>query len=690
MTTRVEDWGFSRDESGGLCIADCRAEELAARYGTPLTVFDEAALRRRARNFRTTFEAAYPGPVDVHFALKCNSTPAVVAAVLDEGLAPEVCTTYEWELARRLGARASSILINGPAKDELIELALEAGSGLIVIDGPGELDHLEQRAASRNCPVEVLLRVNPNIVPKGMNRATATASRSGSVFGFDLETGEVLEALRRLKDSRFLRFLGFHTHVGTGIRKADEHAKALEPVIQLVISAHELGLETKILDVGGGFGIPTSRELTTREFLAYQSIGWLPGPPDPDEAATPEDFARSISDSVSRGFRRCGLPLPRLVLEPGRSLVSQAGVLLVRVARIKERPGLDPWAITDGGAGTVAFPLYYEYHEILLARAPHAPANQRYSLVGSCCHSADWLYRRKRMPTLQEGDVLAVCDAGAYFTVQERGFGTPRPPVVFARDGRARIVRRRETFEDMIGRDLHWVQAREDTFSPAGGEEENAPQGSRSPERLCHLQPSDAEAVSALARDAFGDHPFYTEVLGLDAGALAVYWQAFFRFALRDPSVRVFGLRLESGLAAAVAIADDHFPTQRAYLSFLGVLRRRLGFRALVRYLRFAFAYQKFMTRPGPHDGGEVRGLWLMASPTAKGAGYGAELVRQSLQLLREEGRDVVTALVDGRDRRLHGFYQRLGFVECGRGALRGCPALRLEHPLGEVAPCEP
>jgi diaminopimelate decarboxylase len=197
------------------------------------------------------------------------------------------------------------------------------------------------------------------------------------------------------------------------------------------------------------------------EFLVYQATGRLPNAPDPSRFPPVSRFAEVIAEEIVRGCRRSGWPLPKIVVEPGRAVVSGAGLLLVTVGSIKTRAGVIPWAITDGGAGTVAFPLFYEYHEVLHCRAPLSPRTRRYSLVGPVCHSADWIYRNKRMPELAPGDVLAVCDAGAYFLPQESNFGFPRPPVVAVADGRARLLRRRETFDDLVLRDLGWEGSRE-------------------------------------------------------------------------------------------------------------------------------------------------------------------------------------------------------------------------------------
>lgn len=469
MKTRVRDWGFALAAKGSLAIGGSAAGDLARTFGTPLHVIDEDGLRRRARSLRNAFAAAWPGDLDLHFAMKCNSTPGIVRIVLEEGFFPEVGTPYEWELARRLGVDGAEIIVNGPNKGCLIEDAVREGA-ILVADGPEDLEAIlrasevvarrrrDARLAADPDP-RVLLRVNPDCVPKGMNRATATGSRRASVFGFDLAAGEVERALERLAAVRGkapLRYAGLHCHVGTGIGFPGDYRRPLMRLLSCASFARRLGLFTEILDIGGGIGVPTSREMSTPEFLIYQGIGHLPGPSRPDRFPEHEEFAQSVCRTIHAACVREGLPLPRLVVEPGRSVVSGAGVLLVTIGRIKERRGAGVWAITDGGAGTVAFPLHYEVHEVLLCRDPEGERSFRYNIVGSACHSADTIYKGKRMPRLEVGDVLAVCDAGAYFTVQECNFGFPRPPIVSVRGGQARLLRRRETFEDMTARDIDW------------------------------------------------------------------------------------------------------------------------------------------------------------------------------------------------------------------------------------------
>jgi diaminopimelate decarboxylase len=476
MPPRVTDWGFSLGAGGALKVGGVDVLSIARRHGTPLHVIDEEGVRSRARAFRRTFADTYRGATSVHYAFKCNNTPGIAAMVLAEGLKPEVGTEYEWTLARRLGAPVEELIVNGPFKATLLERAIREGAGLLVIDSLAELRDAAGIAARVGRRPRILLRINPDYVPQGMNRASATGSRKASVFGLDPRTGELRQALTELHGAKQVHFAGFHCHIGTGIRAPEDYEQPLHRLMDYVAQASAAGHPIEVLNVGGGFGVATSRELSTRQFLVYQATGRLPRPPRPDAFPALDAFARAISAPITARCHRDRLPLPRLIIEPGRAVASSAGLLLVTIGRIKHRAGVGTWAITDGGAGTVAFPLFYEYHEILLCRAPQARRTHTYAIVGPTCHSADWVYRRKRMPALAEGDLLAICDAGAYFTVQESNFGFPRPPIVALRRGAARLLRRRESFEEMVMRDEQW--------EPCHARENSAP-GAERPAVLC-------------------------------------------------------------------------------------------------------------------------------------------------------------------------------------------------------------
>ncbi|MBI3780325.1 MAG: hypothetical protein HY278_04595 [candidate division NC10 bacterium] len=453
----IEEWGFSRGPENELVIGGASAVDLARQYGTPLHVVDEDLLRRRARSLREAFEKEYP-EVELFYALKCNSVAALVQSIFEEGFGAEVMSDFEFWLARRLGMPARRILLNGPNKsDTLLRRAISDGVGAVVVDSVPELARLEAIADDIRTDVQVLLRVNPDYVPRGMNSASATGSRKGSVFGLDLRTGELGLVLDVICRSRFLRYAGLHAHIGTGIRHPQDYVQAFRRIAPAFLQARAAGFDTRIFDFGGGFGVSTSKEFDTLEFLAYQGWGRLPR-----LAPKALAFAPEMCGPIKDFFTRQGLPLPTLYLEPGRAITSPAQVLILTVGTVKERSGVGKWVITDGGAGTCAFPLYYEYHEVLLANDVAAPPTEYVRMVGPVCFSSNWIYRRKKMPPLKPGDVIAVMDSGAYFLALEANFGFPRTAVLMVSDGQARLVRRRETLEEMASRDILEVKPHAD------------------------------------------------------------------------------------------------------------------------------------------------------------------------------------------------------------------------------------
>jgi diaminopimelate decarboxylase len=204
------------------------------------------------------------------------------------------------------------------------------------------------------------------------------------------------------------------------------------------------------MDVGGGFGVRTSREMTQFEMLVYQGISRMPKPVDLGCEPAIADFAAAVANGMKAAF---GDKLPELLVEPGRSIASSSQLLLLTVHGVKERPGAGKWLITDGGLGTVTMPTFYEYHEVLLCNDPSRPRAEKATIIGPVCFSGDIVYRNKLMPRVVPGEVLALMDTGAYFTALESSFGFSRPAIVLARDGAHSLIRRRETFDDMIARD---------------------------------------------------------------------------------------------------------------------------------------------------------------------------------------------------------------------------------------------
>lgn len=447
-----ECWGLHAGRKGELMVGNHGTVGIARRFGTPLHVIHEERLHRTARAFLVAARSSYPGAVAVHYAMKCNAVPAVVDTVLAAGLGLEVMTENELLLARRLGCPGRNIIVNGPCKTERFLRACCGSVRLIIVDSVEELRDVDALAAAAGTTADVLLRVNPDFVPRGTNGGSATASRRGCAFGLDLRGGEVAAALRMLPGLRSTRFQGLHMHVGTGIRRPEEYARAivrLRPALRL---CREMRQRVCILDVGGGFASATARELRSAESLLYQVAGRLPaGGMDPGECAA-SAFTRAAGLAVGREFSPA--ETPELIFEPGRAIASANQFLLLTVHRVKERKGAGRWLIADGGLSTVSLPTYYEWHEVFLCNDVRRPVDRRSTIVGPACFAGDVVYRHRPVPRVAPGEVLAVMDSGAYFTALESSFGFPRPAIVAVCGAQCRLVRTRELLQEMNCRDL--------------------------------------------------------------------------------------------------------------------------------------------------------------------------------------------------------------------------------------------
>jgi len=456
MALRVEDWGLEVGPGKDLIIDGCGALDLAAEYGTPLHVVHEARLRQTVASYIRTFRERYAGEVEPFYALKCNGVPGVVSMVLECDAKPEVMSEYEYWLARRLAVPANEIIVNGPYKPErFLRTLVSDGVKLIVVDSLYELEMLERVCSDLGREANVLLRLNPDYTPYGMNPATATASRQGAVFGLDVARGEERKALAFCRKSGFLRYKGLHVHIGTGCKRAEDYSQAFERFCHVLqVAERENGLETYYMNFGGGFGSSTAREYKTGEFLVYLGFGRLPAAPRIRDQSSFGEFADHICGPLETYCEKSGLKLPRLILEPGRSLISSNIIFLMSVRSLKSTRRKSSWAVTDGGMWTTTFNPTFEYHEMFLCRDVLAARPRKYNITGSTCYGGDYIVHNKKLPPLRVGDVLALMDAGAYFTAMESNFGRPRPPYVAVNQGRVRVLRRPETSKDMLSRDV--------------------------------------------------------------------------------------------------------------------------------------------------------------------------------------------------------------------------------------------
>jgi diaminopimelate decarboxylase len=402
-------------EDGSLMVGGCRLDDVAREFGTPVYVVDEESLRSQARRYRQGLAARRPGS-QVAFASKAFPCRAVYRLLAEEGLRVDVAGGGELVLALSAGVGPARIVLHGNAKtDAELALAFEAGVGTIAIDGFDEIERLERMARG---PQAVLLRIQPGIDPH-THAAIATGGR-GSKFGVALE--EAPAAIERLRASPRLRLAGLHVHLGSQILD-------LEPFAAAVRAIAGLG-EFETYDLGGGLGVRYRR-----------------GEPAPD--------LERYLDVVSEAARRQLPDAARLVLEPGRSLVARSTTTLYRVVSVKR--GDPTFVAVDGGLADNFEASVYTGHLFDATLVARVGGGEPVELVGRHCESGDRLASQVPLRDPRPGDLVAVPMTGAYtHTLANHYNGALRPAVVFCRGGVARAVVRRDTYDDLLARELPW------------------------------------------------------------------------------------------------------------------------------------------------------------------------------------------------------------------------------------------
>lgn len=448
----INNWGLEATQKGELMIGGCNVVELSKRYGTPLHVVNKERLAETAKSFIDSLKSAYPGKINVHFAFKCNPVPGIINIIKSTGIKAEVMSEYELSLAFMLGYTGYDIVVNGPFKtDKLIKSCLKNNVRFINVDSLFELEQINKQCIELEINADILLRINPDYIPSGMNKGSATGSRSSSPFGLDMEGGEVYQAFEKIKSMKRINFKGLHFHIGTGIQNTDDFKKAILKLKSIVILAENAGFKIEVLDVGGGLGVPDSREMATLELLWYQAFDQLRS----NHLHNPNISFSKYADSIVSGVKQLfgNKQLPELIFEPGRCITSPNQLLLLKIHQVKERKGIKKWLIADAGIGTLTMPTFYEHHEIILCNDIYRELTDKVIIAGPGCFAADIIYRNKRMPEIVPGEIIAVMDSGAYFTSWESSFGFPRPAIVSAINGKHTLLRARETFDKAVSLD---------------------------------------------------------------------------------------------------------------------------------------------------------------------------------------------------------------------------------------------
>ncbi len=420
---------YRANAAGHMEVGGCDLVELARSHGTPLYVYDEATIRQRS----SEYVAAMGSAGEVLYSAKAFASPRFLSIVAEEGLGLDVVSAGELHLALKSGFPKDRIKFLGNNKSrEDLDAAYRAGA-TVVIDGFHEFDLLNEvvPAGSR---VPVMLRISPGVKPDTHDHIST--GQLDSKFGFSIESGAARQAVERALSHPRLELVGLHSHIGSQIFALGAYERAMQIMLDLlVVLRDELRFEPRLLGAGGGLGI------------AYTSN---------DDPPTPRHFVETVRHALETGAAARGLRVPQLVVEPGRSIAGPAGVALYTVGSIKDIPGVRRYVAVDGGMGDNIRPkLYGARYEAFLASGPDRPHDGKVTIAGKYCESTDILITDIDMPALEPGDVICLPAAGAYCLAMASNYnGMPRPEVLLVGDGKAHVMRRRETLEDLLAAEV--------------------------------------------------------------------------------------------------------------------------------------------------------------------------------------------------------------------------------------------
>lgn len=421
-------------KNGRLFFDGVDMTELAAIYGTPLYVVSESIIRERIERIKIEFLNKYPGTIAA-YASKAFQTLEMCRLVASEGLGFDVVSGGEIFAALKAGADPADLIFHGNAKtpDEL-RYAVQNGVGRIIVDNLNEIAQLERLGAVFGKKIPVLYRITPG-VDSHTHRFISTGSLD-SKFGIPLNQ-EVREMyMHAVLRSPHIDFRGFHFHVGSQLHDNFSHLAALDILLDLVRQVKaEFGFAAREINLGGGFGIQ-----------------YLPTDPDPGLSY----FIEPMMKKIEEGFSSAGIPQPTVIIEPGRWIIGEAGLTLYTIGAKKEIPGIRTYLGIDGGMTDNIRPALYEarYHALIANKAERT-GDTLVTIAGKCCESGDILIRDIKLPDPQPGDILAVFSTGAYNHAMASNYNRiPRPAVVMVKNGSHHLSVRRETWEDLISREL--------------------------------------------------------------------------------------------------------------------------------------------------------------------------------------------------------------------------------------------
>ncbi|WP_373770580.1 diaminopimelate decarboxylase [Weissella soli] len=424
---------YEVNEEGELSIGGITANALAAEFQTPLYVYDVTKIRQSMRAFQQVFDEEQIDYV-VSFASKAFATTAMYEIAAQEGIHLDVVSGGEIATALNANYPMAHVSFNGNNKSEAeLIMALDNGLGTIIVDNLYELNMLSELAAERGIVQNILLRITPGI--EAHTHEFIQTGQTDSKFGFDVDSGQAEEAYHIASGTASLHVLGVHAHIGSQIFDVTGFEAAAEKLVAIV---HDWGFDPEVINTGGGFGIRYT---------------------DEDHPKPASEFVTAIIAKIREKTGAYDMPMPAIWIEPGRSIVGEAGTTLYTIGSRKDVPGIRSYLAVDGGMGDNIRPAMYQAnYEAVLVDQPDTPTEQVVRVAGKYCESGDVLVWQQALPKTKPGDVLAVLSTGAYgYSMASNYNRNPIPAVVFVEDGEAKEVVARQTYSDILRLDRHYI-----------------------------------------------------------------------------------------------------------------------------------------------------------------------------------------------------------------------------------------
>ena len=422
------------DDNGQLTIGGCNTLDLVREYDTPLYVMDEGLIRDNCKMFLNSFSMEGI-ETETIYASKAFLNIAMCNLVKEEGLALDVVSGGELYTALKSNFPPEKIYMHGnnKSREELV-MAVNEGVGRIIVDNPYELELLEEICKELEKNIDVLLRVNPGI--EAHTHEYIKTTKNDSKFGVSIFSEDTYSLIEKFQNSKFINLKGFHSHIGSQIFMEDSFYEQITVMLEFIRDIKErCGFITKELNLGGGFGI-------------YYSLG--------DDPIHLEYFLKNKLSLILEKSKGLNLDIPKVMIEPGRSIVANGGTTLYRVGSTKETYGGKSYVFVDGSMNdNPRTALYGAQYEAIVANRAEDEDKENYTITGKCCESGDMIVRDVMLANPQKGDIIAVFSTGAYnYSMASNYNRLPRPPVVFVKDGDSKLVVKRETYSDILRNDV--------------------------------------------------------------------------------------------------------------------------------------------------------------------------------------------------------------------------------------------